>query len=442
MTQPSSNPMLTESLAKPKSNLRWTMLLILFLGMAIQSLDRVNISAALPVIGKQFHMGPAEKGLVLSAFFWSYAIFNIPAGYVVDRIRPHKSFSLVGAWWSIVTLLTSLVTGLGALIGIRALLGIGEAGDFPTATATVREWFPQHERGLASGIFSVGNDAGIIIALPLTSFLLIHFGWQAVFIGCGVIGGIWTFIWWKYYRSPDRHAKISPEEKLYIQGETDTTTSSLVLKNKKQPWINLLRYRKTWIISIGYFCYTYLYGFFLTWLPTYLIEARHFSIAEVGMFGFIPSLFALAGGPLGGIFSDYLLRRSKNINKARKIPIGIGMVVGALSIMATAIAPSALVAIIFLSLTTFFMRGAYAAIWSIPSDISPNAQYTASISGIMNAAGNMGGGVLAPIITGVLLGVTHLFILPLILAGIVVIVGAVIFMFAGQLEPLWRENSL
>ncbi|MCF8568514.1 MFS transporter [Alicyclobacillus tolerans] len=425
---------------RPRTNLRWMMLLILFLGMAIQSLDRVNLSAALPVMSKQFHMNDVSKGVVLSAFFWCYAIFNLPAGYIIDRLRPHKSFSLIGAWWSIVTILTSLANGVASLIGLRALLGVGEAGDFPTATATVREWFPQKERALASGIFSVGNDAGIIIALPLSAFLLIHFGWQAVFVGCGIIGAVWTLIWWKFYRAPDRHPRISTEEKSYIQEESRLKAGDT--SEVKKPWLHLLGYRKTWVLSIGYFCYTYLYGFFLTWLPTYLVKARHFSIAEVGMYGFIPSIFALVGGPVGGIYSDFLMKKSQNTNISRKIPIGIGMVIGAISIVATAVVPSVLAAIVLLSSTTFFMRAAYASIWSLPSDVSPSSRYTASIAGIMNAAGNMGGGVIAPIITGVLLSSTHFFTVPLIVAGIVVIVGSLLFVFGvGSIEPLWKERN-
>lgn len=422
------------------TNIRWGLVILLFFGMSIQSLDRVNLSAALPVISKDFALTPVLQGLILSAFFWTYAAMNIPAGYIVDRLRPRRAFTIIGLLWALVTMATALANGFLTLFGLRALLGIGEAGDFPTATAVVGEWFPPQERGLASGIFSVGNDGGVVIALPLSAFLLIHFGWPAVFVGSGLIGLIWVIIWWRQYYAPANHPRVSAEERAYVASPDVDLAGKKAGKSRR--WIDLLRYRQTWGLIVGYFCYPYLYGFFLTWLPTYLVKARHFSIAELGLFGAIPALFALAGGLVGGRCSDLLMTRVRNVNVARKVPIGVGMVVGSLAIIAAAYVPSVFGALALLSTTTFFMRGAYGAIWSLPVDVSPGQTYTASISGLMNAFGNLGGGVIAPIVTGILLAATGSFVVPLVVAGIVAIVGAGAFIFGvGPIRPLWEATS-
>lgn len=433
-TRPTTEPTVPTPL---RTNVRWKLIGLLFVGMAIQSLDRVNLGAALPVMTKVFHMTPVLDGVVLSGFFWTYAAFNIPAGYMVDQWRPRRSFTIIGLWWSIVTALTALANGFLALLGLRALLGVGQAGDFPAATAVVGEWFPARERGLASGIFSVGNDGGILIALPMSAFLLIHFGWPAVFWASGLIGLIWVALWARTYFAPAQHRSVSAEERAYIEGELSDQPPA----KSKGRWADLLKYRQTWGLIVGYFCYPYLYGFFLTWLPTYLVKARHFSLAEMGLYGWIPALFALAGGPLGGRLSDYLMMKSGNINLARKLPIGAGMLIGALSIMGVALVSSVVGAVALLASTTFFMRMAFGPIWSLPVDVSPGKTHTASISGLMNSFGNLGGGVVAPIVTGVLLGATGSFVAPLLLGGVVAIVGAAAFIWGlGPIRPLWAEQ--
>lgn len=425
--------------AKPANNLRWSLCGLLFAGMSIQSLDRVNLAAALPIISKTFHMSPALDGIVLSGFFWSYALCNIPAGYVVDRLRPRKAFGIIGLWWSAITLLTALSGGFVSLFALRSLLGAGQAGDFPAASATVGEWFPAAERGLASGIYSVGNDGGALIALPFSAFLLIHFGWPAVFVGCGIIGLLWTLAWWRLYHPPAAHPRVSAEERAYIEAGQPHSANQ---RHPGRRWIDLLAYRQTWGLIVGYFCYPYLYGFFLTWLPSYLVRARHFSLAEMGIYGSLPALFALAAGALGGKWTDALCARFGNVNIARKLPIGTGMALGAAALTGVAFASSPTAVIALLTLTAFSMRLAYGAIWALPVDVSPGNAYTASISGVMNAAGNLGGGVIAPIATGLLVSATHSFVAPLLLASAVALVGVGGFIFLlGPIEPLWRPDS-
>lgn len=429
----------TVSGVRPATNLRWWLVVLLFFGMAIQSLDRVNLGAALPLMNKTFHLTPVLDGFLLSAFFWTYAVSSVPGGYVVDRVRPRIAFIVVGLWWSVISAGTALVSSFASLLGVRALLGIGEAGDFPTASKVVREWFPPSERGLAAGIFSVGNDGGVLIALPLASVLLLHFGWQGVFLGSAIVGLVWVTLWWLYYYSPGEHPKVTQAEREYVTAAIESQGSPAAVGSTKRRWLDLLKYRQTWGLIVGYFCYPYLYAFFLTWFPVYLVQGRHFSLAEMGLYGGIPPLFALVGGGLGGKLSDYLLEKTGKLDLARKVVIGGGMVIGALAFMAVAIVPTPLLAVVMLTVTTFFMRMAYGPIWALPGHVSPSGgAYTGSIAGLMNAFGNLGGGVVAPIVTGFLVSATGSFTLPLLLGGTVAIVGALAFMFMlGPIRPLW-----
>ena len=231
---------------------------------------------------------------------------------------------------------------------------------------------------------------------------------------------------------------MSAEERAYVEADQMPASDADELGRR---WLDLLAYRRTWALIIGYFCYPYLYGFFLTWLPTYLVKAEHFSLAQMGIYGSFPAFSAVIAGGLGGKWSDMLSARFGSTEIARKVPIGVGMTVGALALVGVAFSRSPAMVIALLTLTAFAMRLAYGAIWSLPVDISPGRAYTASISGVMNAAGNFGGGVLAPIVTGALVAATHSFILPLLVASVVALVGMCSFLFLlGRIEPLWQSR--
>ncbi|MGP8051710.1 MAG: MFS transporter [Desulfobaccales bacterium] len=426
-------------------NFRWVIAIMLFLGITIQSADRVNLAVALPVISKNLGLDPTMMGIVISAFFWTYVAFNIPGGILVDKLKPRRTFTLIGAWWGITTMMTGLAIGFKTLMGSRILIGAGEAPDFSAAARAVRDWFPTQERATATAIYSLGNDGGIIIGMPLAAWLLYTFGWRQVFYVFGAISLLWTLAWWWLYDTPRKHKRLSKRELDYIEQTgaiaVQPEASRLATPfSTKVSWFSLFKHRQVWGITLGYFCYPFVYAFFYTWLPTYLVKEQHFSIIKMGIYGMLPGIAALGGGLIGGYWSDAMVRRKRSLAVARKIPISIGMVGGAISIFAVGQAQHPLMAVVLLCLTAFIMRLAFGCILTTPNDIAPSANYVGSITGIMVTAGMLGGGVISPILTGIIVTHTGSFKLAFLMMGLVALLGAASFTFVtGPLRPIWRE---
>ncbi|MGB7911190.1 MAG: MFS transporter [Desulfobaccales bacterium] len=426
---------------------RWVIGIMLFLGITIQSADRVNIAVCLPVIAKNLRLDPTMMGILISAFFWTYVAFNIPGGILVDKLKPRRTFTLIGAWWGIMTLATGLSIGFKSLMGTRIMIGAGEAPDFSAAARAVRDWFPKQERATATAIYSLGNDGGIIIGMPLAAWLLFTFGWREIFYAFGAISLLWALGWWWLYDEPRKHKRLSKKELDYIEHTDEIAVQLDASKLSTQSstnvsWFSLFKHRQVWGITLGYFCYPFVYAFFYTWLPTYLVKEQHFSIIKMGIYGMLPGIAALVGGLIGGYWSDAMVRRNRSLAMARKIPISIGMVGGAISIFAVGQAKDPFMAVALLCLTAFIMRLAFGCILTTPNDVAPSANYVGSITGIMVTAGMLGGGVISPIITGIIVTHTGSFKLAFLMMGIVALLGAASFIFVtGPLRPIWTEEE-
>ncbi len=438
--------------AKPKGipNFRWTIGIMLFLGISIQSVDRVNMAASLPVIAKNLGLNPSMVGLIMSSFFWTYVLFNIPGGIIVDKLKPRKTFTIVGIWWGITTLFTGLSNGFRNLLFARVFLGAGEAPNFPAAARSVRAWFPKRERGTASALYSLGNDGGIIVGMPLASWILVSYGWREVFYATAAISVMWALAWWCIYREPRKHQWLSEKELDYIEQTDEISVQPAASKiagpnNKPQvkaTWGSLLKHRQVWGLTLGYFCYPYLYAFFYTWLPSYLVKEHHFSLIKMGIYGMMPGISGLIGGLIGGRFTDAMVCRNFSLTIARKVPILIGMIGGAISIFAAGQTKDPITAVILLCFTAFIMRLAFGPIWATPTDIAPTKDSVGSISGIMNTAGNFGGGIVSPIITGIIVTRTGSFTPAFLVIAIVALFGAASFAFVtGPLQPLCTEHD-
>ncbi len=430
---------------EPIPRFRWAIGIMLFLGITIQSADRVNLAVTVPVIAKNLGLDPTMMGIVISAFFWTYVAGNIPGGIMVDRLKPRRTFTLVGAWWGITTLASGLSIGFKSLMGARILLGAGEAPNFPAAARAVRAWFPKQERATASALYALGNDGGIIIGMPLAAWLLYTFGWREVFYGFAAISFLWTIGWWWLYDEPRSHKRLSKRELDYIEQVEEIAVPAEASKPpapaaNKMSWFSLFRHRQVWGITLGYFCYPFVYAFFYTWLPTYLVKTHQLSIIKMGIYGMLPGVAGLIGGLIGGSWSDAMVRRKIRLEIARKMPICVGMIGGAMAIFAVGRAHTPFMAIALLCLTAFIMRMAYGCIWATPTDIAPANDYVGSIGGIMNTAGMFGGGVLGPILTGVIVTRTGSFNLAFLMMCIVALLGAASFTFiTGPLRPIWTE---
>lgn len=402
---------------------RWKIGVLMFLGILINYLDRVNISHTILLMSQDIGLNPTEQGLILSAFSWGYVLFMLPGGWLVDRFGARTVNALSCAAWSVVTAAMGAANSFGALIGLRVLLGAAEAPIFPGNAKVVRIWFPIEERGRATALFDVGSYVGASIAAPFVVLIMLNWGWRSAFVACSVVGLVWSLIWYTYYRSPETEVSIS------TQGAEDTA------RTPKFNWFKLFSHRKIWGMSFGFFCYNYLKSFFLTWFPSYLVAERGFTILKVGMVSLIPPLCAVGAELLAGSFTDKLIKQGVSVTLARKIPLCIGLLLSTV-IIGTAFVKSEVWVIALLSLSYASLISASASIWAIPGDVAPDTNLVGSIGGIQNTFSNIAG-ILAPVVTGYLYSTTGSFSIPIIISAVLCVLGALSYWFVvGELRPL------
>ncbi len=411
---------------------RWLMVWLCFAAIAVNYTDRANLAVAAPSIKHALGLNSTTMGFLLGSFFWTYAIMQLPAGWLVDRFGARLMFPIAVCWWSLFTAATAVANSAAALFGFRLALGAGEAGGYPSSARVVARWFPQAERGFASSIFDSGSRVGNLVAIPLCAWLVGSFGWRVSFIATGLLGFVWTAVWLAFYRKPENH----PDVTRAALEEMASSRAAPAIGEPAMRWISLFRYRTIWGMMIGFFCLNFAIYFFITWFPTYLMSARHFSLKQFGIFGLIPGVISIPGGWLGGITSDWLYRRGWSLTAARKTCLVGGMLLSS-SITLAAIVPKAWMALGLFGVAYAALAFTAASIWSLPGDVAPTRAQVASIGGIQNFASNIAG-VVTTSFTGVMLTITHgSFLVPLAAAGVLCLVGAAMYLFVvGPIEPL------
>lgn len=424
---------------RPRGNVRWMIVGMCFLGTSINYLDRANLSIAMPDIVKQFGISHTVEGLILGAFFWTYALFQLPAGHFIDKFGARVTYAFAVVWWSVFTGLTAAATGVASLFGFRLGLGIGESAAYPANAKVVSKWFPKRERALATSIYDSGARFGSAVALPVVAFIIAGMGWQASFIITGAIGIVWAVGWYLWYRDPRHKAGLGRDELSYIEeggARGDFETPAEGAADGVQPrWRQLFGYRTIWGMMLGFFCLNFVIYFFITWFPTYLTDARGFSLLKTGIYGVIPAIVAIFGGWLGGWVSDRIYDRTGDLNKARKICLVGGMLFSSVIALAVVV-PSAAMALFLLSVSYASLTFAAASVWSLPADVSPTQGHVASIGGIQNFASNLAG-VGSPFFVGALYDATGSFVVPLVVVGCIALVGAAAYaVIVKRVEPL------
>jgi len=384
------------------SSLRWRMISLAFLATMINYLDRQTLSVAAPFLQEHFHISDEAYGWVVSAFLGTYTIMNGASGPLIDRLGTKIGYALCVAWWSAAAALHALTTGALSLGVFRGLLGIGEAGNWPAAVKVVAEWFPEKERALAAGVFNSGSAVGAIVAPPLVAYLIANFGWQAAFLFIGLTGGIWLIAWWFIYYTPAREPGAPVEKPLPVLPLFFT------------PTVLAFTISKVFLDPVWYF--------YIFWFPKYLKTVRHFDLAGIGKYAWIPFMVAGFGNIFGGWMSSALLKRGKTVTIARKATITFFAALMTAAIPAV-LANDAWMSIALVSIAMMGYTGALANMLSIPADVFPKSA-VGSVYGLASM-GSGAGGVLFTTITGWVVqhySYTPAFIgfglLPLICAGI------------------------
>ncbi|WP_133651107.1 MFS transporter [Paraburkholderia flava] len=407
--------------------MRWVVILFCFLAIAVNYIDRANLAVAAPQIEKALGIGPAEMGLVLSGFFWTYALMQMPFGWFVDRVGARIALPLAVGWWSLFTAATGGASSVMSMFGCRLMLGIGEAGAYPSCAKLVSQWFKPAQRALATSIFDSGSRVGSALSIPVVALIIGTLGWKASFVATGLLGLVWIVGWFVIYRSP-AHGDMT--------GERDVVPEPRTRQAGDATWASLFRHRTMWGMMLGFFCLNFVIYFFITWFPSYLVQTRGFSLKSLGTLGMVPALISIPGGWLGGYVSDALYRRGWSLTASRKTCMVGGM------LMSSVITLSAFTSDVYLMLAFFgiaygSLAFAAASIWSLPADVAPTPRHVASIGGIQNFASNLAGIVITTF-TGIMVSMTKgSFTIPLVVAGGFCFLGAFSYLvIVGKIEPL------
>jgi ACS family hexuronate transporter-like MFS transporter len=353
------------------------MISLAFFATVINYLDRQTLSVAAPVLREQFHMSNVTYSRVVFGFLLAYTIMNGVSGPLIDRLGTKLGYALCIAWWSTASILHAFARGAFSLGFFRFLLGAGEAGNWPAAIRIVAEWFPESERALASGIFNSGSAVGAILAPPVVAFILVRFGWQYAFVLTGVLGFIWLLFWWPTYQTP-------PEAEDEVKAPVPSAWS-------------LFRTRFVWSFTVAKIFLDPVWYFYIFWFPEYLKNARHFDMAAIGAYAWIPFLVAGSGNIFGGMVSGYLVKRGMPVVKARKTSVTLFALLMMAAIPAV-LAPSAGMSIAFVSVAMTGYTGALASMLALPADVFPKNS-VASVYGLASMGSGFGGMVFT-LITG------------------------------------------
>jgi len=422
----------TEGARTRRSRMRWGIVAFSSLGLTIAYLDRAALSVALPFMTEEFTVSPAIQGVLLSSFFWTYALFQIPSGWLLDKFGPRVIYPIAVGWWSIWTALMAAATGVTSVIVFRLGLGIGEAPVQPANIKVVSRWFPRRERAFASSLFDMGQQIGQALSIPLVTAIAVFAGWRWAFILIGLVGFLWVIGWLAIYREPTDHKRVNAEELAYIRSDQAEMT--------KQPesaprWRDLLTNNQTWALTLGYTFRSLAGAFFLTWYPSYLLNDRGFSEAEFGMVGALPALIAVGSTVLGGIISDRLLAANFSANLARKIPILSGLILSACIGFSPFIESNVWVMVI-LVVSSAAHSFAGAAILSLPAEVATSPDQVGSLGGFQNFGSQLGN-LTSPIAIGLFLTAFNgSYVGPMIFAAVSCLISAAIYGLWVNIKPV------
>ncbi len=399
----------TGSASRELQRTPWGLVILLFIAMWISFFDRGNLAVAGPVLAPGLGLSPVALGILLSGFFWTYAAGQLVAGWLVDRIEVRWVYAAGFLIWSLATFSTALVSSFSALLAMRLLLGVGESVTYPATSRIIAAMVPENRRGLANSVIDLGARLGPALGIMLGATLVAGIGWRGLFVVTGAAGLLWLVPWLVF--SPRRLA---------------VTVSGAAAAGPAPGWRDLLRRRDVWG-TCGGLCFTnYAWYFLLTWLPSYLVKERNFSMSSLAIGGALPFLLMAITSISSGIFSDYLISRGAPVVQVRK-----GFIVTGLTLTAMFL-PTTLLPRLEFALAGLFLSCLSLGIYA--SNLFPLTQTLAGPlaagrwTGIQNACGNVAG-IVSPAATGWIVASTDRFAYAFFAASASLLIGAASFGF-------------
>jgi MFS transporter, ACS family, D-galactonate transporter len=427
----------SEARAEQPTRSRFLIMVLLFVSVTVNYLDRSNLSITAPAMRSELGFDTAQMGYVLSAFGWTYAICQIPGGWLVDRVAPRVLYSTLILLWSLTTIALGFTYTVAGLMAIRMLVGALEAPSYPINNRVVTTWFPERERATAIGFYTSGQFVGLAFLTPVLAWIQARVGWHMVFVATGGLGIVWAIVWFAVYRQPHEFRGTNASEIDLIRdggGLVDLDRKQRVAKKtvSRADLVRVLSSRKLWGVYFGQFALTSTLWFFLTWFPTYLVQARGMDFVKAGFLASLPFLAAFVGVLSSGLLSDFMVRRGATLGLARKVPIVTGLLLSISIIGANYVnRPSLIIA--FLTIA-FFGNGLASITWSLVSTIAPE-RLLGLTGGVFNFVGNLSG-ITVPIIIGYLAR-DYGFSAGLTYVAVLALLGALSYVFVvGKVERL------
>ena len=306
---------------KAVSNFRWVIVFLLFAATAISYVDRQVLTILAPTLRDELGISNTGYASILTAFLLAYTFMQPVTGWLIDRIGTRMGFALIMGWWSLAAILHTLGNSVASFAACRFLLGIGEAGSWSACVKAVTEWFPRKERGFATGLWSAGVSAGLIVSVPIVAWINLRFGWRWAFILTGIVGFCWLALWLWLYRVPEQHPAVTEQELRHIKADADP----LEEQAPRTSYMSLLRSRNVWAVILARMLADPWVWFYYFWIPEYLTRSAGFTPADIGRYAWIPFVAQAIGILLGGALSDMLYRRGMAIVTARLTIMVIGV---------------------------------------------------------------------------------------------------------------------
>ena len=370
----------------------------------ITYVDRVNIATAGNDIKRELGLSNTQLGVVLSAFAYPYLLFQIFGGWIGDRVGPRRTLFLCGLIWAAATILTGAVAGVVTLFLVRLLVGVGEGATFPVATRAMQMWTPPGRRGFAQGITHAFARFGNAVTPPIVAWLIALVSWRGSFVALGCVSLVWVMIWIWYFRdNPAEHTGVTPEEleRLPNRGVAVHREAARI------PWGPLAR--RLLPVTVVYFCYGWTLWLYLNWLPLFFLNEYKLDLRRSALFASAVFLAGVGGDWLGGELTDAILKRTRNVRKARLSVVVLGFVGSFVCLLPMFATRDLTLIALALGAAFFFAELVIGPMWAIPMDIAP--KYSGTASGMMNT-GSALAAILSPIAFGIVTDLTGNWHLP------------------------------
>jgi ACS family sodium-dependent inorganic phosphate cotransporter len=410
----------------PRWQKRYSLVTLCVCAVFVCYIDRVNISVAIIAMQEEFGWSETVKGLVMSSFFIGYMLFMAPSGWIANRIGGKVVLGFAVLWWSVFTILTPAAgyLSLPILILARIAMGAGEAAMFPAAYNLYGRWVPPRERSRAVAVLISGIPLGTLFALTTTGWMVTHYGWPSVFYAFGVVGILWSALWFvRGHNDPATHPNISPQELALLQGSSPGAS-----QKPPVPWAILFSTPAVWALLVNHFCSNWVLYMLLAWLPSYFSGALGLSITSAGLYSAAPWLTMFLVGNIAGWTADAMIKHGVDITLVRKIMQITGLVGAATFMLFARDVESANAAM-------GLMCGALGALSCTWSGFAPNhldiaPRYADVLMGISNTAGTVPG-IIGIAITGWLVDITGTYTAAFALAAGINIFGAIVWLLFG-----------